>query len=255
MKNLIIYFSATGNTLYIAKNLKYNLEDSKMISITDLKSTLNTINDNVKVGFIFPTYFFSIPKFYANFIENSNLNPKCYYYGITSCNGFYGNTGYQLKKLLENKKCKLSFFENIKMPGNYLLEYNPPSTSIAIEKFKNADEKINTISDKLKNNFIENTKKHFSLISNMFSNYMYKHQKIWGYNFHLNDNCISCKACEKLCKFNNIVFKDNKPCWNNKCEHCMACINRCPKNAIEYGKKTFKKRRYKNPKIKISDLF
>ncbi|MFQ7798375.1 MAG: 4Fe-4S binding protein [Coprobacillus cateniformis] len=34
----------------------------------------------------------------------------------------------------------------------------------------------------------------------------------------------------------------------NHCTHCMACISRCPKGAIEYGKKTKDRIRYVCPK-------
>ena len=43
---------------------------------------------------------------------------------------------------------------------------------------------------------------------------------------------------------NNINMVDGKPVWGNTCIHCSACINRCPKLAIEYGKKTIGKNRY-----------
>ena len=41
------------------------------------------------------------------------------------------------------------------------------------------------------------------------------------------------------CPLNNITMVEGKTCI-----HCSACINRCPKLAIEYGKKTIGKNRY-----------
>ena len=43
---------------------------------------------------------------------------------------------------------------------------------------------------------------------------------------------------------NNIALKDGKPVWENACIHCMACICYCPKEAIEYGKKSVGQPRY-----------
>ncbi|WP_414731746.1 4Fe-4S dicluster domain-containing protein [Anaerococcus sp. NML200537] len=31
---------------------------------------------------------------------------------------------------------------------------------------------------------------------------------------------------------------------NGRCIHCSACISKCPRSAIEYGKKTRGKKRY-----------
>ena len=42
-----------------------------------------------------------------------------------------------------------------------------------------------------------------------------------------------------------VVDLDNdKPVWESHCTHCMACICYCPKEAIEYGKKSIGKPRY-----------
>jgi epoxyqueuosine reductase QueG len=43
---------------------------------------------------------------------------------------------------------------------------------------------------------------------------------------------------------NNIRLENGKPVWGKNCTHCMACICYCPKEAIEYGKKSKGKPRY-----------
>jgi len=43
---------------------------------------------------------------------------------------------------------------------------------------------------------------------------------------------------------NNIHLENGKPVWGKNCTHCMACICYCPKEAIEYGKKSKGKPRY-----------
>ena len=65
--------------------------------------------------------------------------------------------------------------------------------------------------------------------------------------FRATDKCIACGKCVKICPLSNITMKDNKPLWGKTCTHCMACINQCPKDAIEYGKGTAGKPRYKGP--------
>ena len=43
---------------------------------------------------------------------------------------------------------------------------------------------------------------------------------------------------------NNIRLENGKPVWGKNCTHCMACICYCPKEAIEYGKKSKGKPRH-----------
>ena len=48
----------------------------------------------------------------------------------------------------------------------------------------------------------------------------------------------------ELCPLNNIHLESGRPVWGKNCTHCMACICYCPKEAIEYGKKSKGKPRY-----------
>ena len=42
-----------------------------------------------------------------------------------------------------------------------------------------------------------------------------------------------------------IEIKNGKPVWvHKKCQHCTACINRCPQRAIQFGFGTKKRGRY-----------
>ena len=62
--------------------------------------------------------------------------------------------------------------------------------------------------------------------------------------FRATDACIGCGKCVELCPLNNIHLENGKPVWGKNCTHCMACICYCPKEAIEYGKKSRGKPRY-----------
>ena len=54
--------------------------------------------------------------------------------------------------------------------------------------------------------------------------------------FYVTDACISCGKCERVCPTENVRLENGRPVWGKKCTHCMACICRCPAEAIEYGK-------------------
>ncbi|MFA7034063.1 MAG: EFR1 family ferrodoxin, partial [Bacteroidales bacterium] len=62
--------------------------------------------------------------------------------------------------------------------------------------------------------------------------------------FYATEACNHCGLCAKLCPMNNITIKDGVPAWSEKCVQCLACINRCPQRAIEYGNITKNKGRY-----------
>jgi formate hydrogenlyase subunit 6/NADH:ubiquinone oxidoreductase subunit I len=45
-----------------------------------------------------------------------------------------------------------------------------------------------------------------------------------------------------------------KPSWLHRCEQCLACLQWCPQEAIQYGKKTVKYPRYHHPEVILKDM-
>jgi len=44
------------------------------------------------------------------------------------------------------------------------------------------------------------------------------------------------------------------PTWHGHCEHCLGCLQWCPKEAIQFRKVTLKYKRYHHPAIKADDM-
>lgn len=58
---------------------------------------------------------------------------------------------------------------------------------------------------------------------------------IIGSGFEVNNNCIHCGLCEKNCPTKNIIIKNDKVYFKEKCMICMRCVFNCPKDAINPG--------------------
>jgi len=68
--------------------------------------------------------------------------------------------------------------------------------------------------------------------------------------FHVLDSCISCTLCEQVCPTRTITMVQGNPKWTTTtCSHCLACIHRCPVEAIQYGSKTVNRGRYLHPDL------
>ena len=63
--------------------------------------------------------------------------------------------------------------------------------------------------------------------------------------FTVSNACIGCGQCAKRCPTNSITLRGGVPTWGQDFTHCMACICGCPQHAIEYGKKSQGKPRYR----------
>ena len=102
MNNVVFYFSGTGNSLKVAKEISKELGNCEIISMS---KTFNFSKKYDTIGFIYPNYFWGLPKKVIEFIENINLenNKNSYYYSIATYGGDLGNAVYQIYELLLKK--------------------------------------------------------------------------------------------------------------------------------------------------------
>lgn len=257
MSTKIFYFSGTGNSLYAAKKLASKLDDAEIIPIAEaIGKDINLDCD--KAGIIFPVYAWGPPRIVAEFASSIDLKDK-YVFSIATYAGFIGGTLVILNDILNRKGAKISAGFGLKQPGNYIVGYGSrTSPEKAFTKVsEKAGQKLENIAEAVKNSKETGIEKNNGVINSIVGA-AYKafvsHLKEQEKGFWVNENCNNCKICERICPVENIKEIDGKREWQGKCEMCMACIQWCPKEAIQYGKGTAKRRRYRNPEIKIEEM-
>jgi ferredoxin/flavodoxin len=252
MNNIVFYFSGTGNCLKVAKNISKELENCEIISMAKLPELVKQYD---RIGFVYPTYFWGLPKKVIEFIGNINLenNKKAYFYAIATYGGDSGNVIYQLYELLQKKHgIKLNYGQKLKMFANYVIMYDMSKKINQITE--NSNKKLVPIINSIKmkeNNSINKFTKIFQFMNKGFIKNVTKMDK----DYTVNNNCTGCTICEKVCPVKNIEIIDGKPEFKHYCENCIACIQYCPQKAINYKNKTQNRGRYTNPEIKYMDLY
>lgn len=255
MGTKIFYFSATGNSLYVAKRLKEKLENCELISIPKAYKEQVFDYNCEKAIIIFPLHSFGLPIIVENFISKVKLNSDAYVFAIQVTGGGGSNNSFiEINELLGNNNPKLSNSIEIKYISNYIRMGRNATEKRAQETLDNNEWKLDKLIQAIKDAHVEEISKNKNFIYNAMHNAWKDKYKNKDKGFNVNDDCIGCKICEKICPVDNIKLDDGRPIWNGNCTDCMACINNCPKNAINIGKATIKKNRYKNPYIKIEEL-
>ena len=73
IKRLIFYFSATGNSLYVSRQIAG--EEGTLLSISQEIHNENPVYEAEEIGFVCPVYCFIPPAIVQDFIARSTLSP------------------------------------------------------------------------------------------------------------------------------------------------------------------------------------
>jgi ferredoxin len=257
MKMTLYYFSGTGNSLKVARDLAGELGDTKIISIARVIDRDIDLSSEC-IGIIYPVYMFGMPLIVSRFIKKIKGGEDKYIFAIATCGGMAANALGQTYRECKSQGLTLSAGFIIRMPGNYtpLYEAIPADTQNAFfEKEKIRIKEIADIVRKKRPYPIE----HNSRLTNWLFSGIYKLGSSQipsaDKNFWPDEKCNSCGICVKVCPVNNIELVEDKPKWLNKCEQCFACLQWCPQRAIQYKKSTIGRKRYRHPDVTLDDFY
>lgn len=72
----------------------------------------------------------------------------------------------------------------------------------------------------------------------------------------VDEKCIGCQTCIKVCPMNNIELIEGKIKIKDNCMTCLACFHWCPTAAIYMSKEKAIERRekYHHPDVRLTDI-
>lgn len=242
---MVIYFSGTGNSRYLARKLAQNLQDELYDITPDLqeKRTHTFQNNTNAYVFVFPTYAYRMPRIAEEYLRNAVFEGNKNAYFILTCGSNIGNAMRHTKTLCREIGLNFQGIAAVKMPENYICMFDSPRIDVANKLIQNGEEKINALSETIRAEKPLSAVHGSSLLTYVINPLFYK-LYVNDKKFFTTDACTSCGLCATVCPLKNITMENGRPQWNGNCTQCQACISICPQTAIEYGKITIGKRRH-----------
>jgi ferredoxin/flavodoxin len=259
MKSVIYYFSSTGNSMHVARELAKKTGNGNAIPITTFDDNKNGVieADADIVGIVFPVYLHDTPIIVKKFVSRLRVNDKSYLFAVVTHNGQFGNSLGAVEKIFrKNGSVLLSGFD-ILMPGN----------SIIIRDYTNSENERNRrlrisldMIDRIAASIIRLEKVHFVrknsfvqkiqlfIIWILVRSYRMP-RKLWT-----NEKCTRCGTCARVCPHGNIHVGENGVTWGNNCLMCLGCYHWCPQKAIELDTYSKEKLRYHHPDATLADM-
>jgi ferredoxin len=266
MKLLFLYFSGTGNTDYVTRYLARKLVDApieiELCSMERQPPRQVPGFDLLAAGF--PVYACDAPGFFHAYL--SRLPPGEGRGGVAYCTkGAFagGAVGRNLQRLAGLGYSPLGG-GSVTMPGTdglAFLSKNSRMARLALEKDYDhlkdadrlADQMAEVISKLQAGNPVESLSRPLPPRTGIPLS-----DRLWAYLYEVlgdyararlraDERCAGCGLCVRLCPVDNVTMLDGRSHFGEHCALCMRCIHACPQEAIQIGKATVDKFRWRGP--------
>jgi len=269
----IYYFSGTGNSLHVAKELQKRIPQAKLIPIVSLLENENIKTQSETVGFVFPIYLTTMPIPVKRFLDKLDVSSATYTFAAATRTGTFYIADIHIEKILKKKGKSLQSFFILNMITNSPCGLVPkafPGFKKMVDNWSNeiTDEKamqlefavqakLDFIRDRVlaQEKYLDERSALQTFYKRSVALIMAPAQKSKGNTpipFYADSTCTGCGTCQKVCPSGKVKLLDKSPEWqkNIACYFCYACFNSCPEQAVLLlDKYALKKGRYLYPGI------
>ena len=250
---MLFYFTATGNSLYVAKQL-----ESDPISIPQELRKTNRAYQADSIGIVCPLFEFEIPKLVKDFIRESVFETG-YFYLIVTYGCHHGGVAERTQAWLESVGRKADYVNTIIMHDNALIVFDMDQQR-SIEEGKQVDAHIEAIRADLgaRKTYVQEPAAEETDFYRHFTEWIRKTGPMYTFPlYQVTDSCVGCGTCARVCPRGCVRLEQGKPVYDyGRCANCMACIQACPTKAIRFAtvKEPNPEARYRNPHITLNEI-
>lgn len=255
MKTTIYYYTGTGNSLWAARLLAAELGDT---AVRPMRRAVPEDDDSEAIGLVFPVHIWGLPHRVMDFVGRLPAGRAKYCFALAVNAGQVASTLLQLRGLLKKRGLALDAGYDLVMPSNYIPWGGAAPREKQQELFDAAGRKLQQLAPLIASRVPGPVEKgplwQRLLLSGLLYRLSFGKVPKLDKNFYADDRCNGCALCTAVCPAGDILIEKGRPAWQGHCEQCLACIQWCPLEAIQYGEKTAAYARYRHPEVTLADM-
>ena len=245
----ICYFTATGNSLYVARRI-----GGELLSIPRLMKTGETEIADEAVGIVCPVYAGEMPRMVRDFLGCAHIKTDYFFFIYT-----FGmsKTVAVPNAVTAARAAGLTpaYIAAVKMADNYLPGFEAQRQKDTAAK-KNIEGQIDRVCRAIaaRERRVRRVgplcKLGMAAVHGTMARALLRGDAAQKYS--VTDACVRCGICAKVCPADNITVEERVQ-FSNRCQVCYACLHNCPKNAIHL-KNEKSAARFRNEHITLRDI-